>query len=263
MSLFGGKATQGGAAPSAAPPATDPVNLVNDPAGYPATPRYPGAVDAAQYQTGQTAAPGGPAGPAPGTWGTQPFMSAPDLQEAPGGGYQDASWLTGHDGPSVPWDSSSGAPFAPSGAIPPELHGEDLGAVYVKAHVIPADIGRLTRHTMVGQTTVTVAETQLLKKDTAPNARQDLDQQQWHDPDGYNPWTIPYSERPIYNNLAHEAVPMATLATPYGVAGALPDRSPYDAGLAVAYDAPPDPTVTSVPASQASSPKIGGGWLSG
>jgi hypothetical protein len=263
MSIFGGRSTQGGAASSAAPSATDPVDLVNEAAGYPATPRYPGAVDPAQYQPGQEATPGGPAGPAPGTWGVQPYLSEPGLLPAPGGGYQDASWMTGHDGPQVPWDSSAGLPFAPSGAINPALHGEDLGASFIKGHVIPADIGQLTRHTMTGQTTVTVAEDQLLKKGVAPNARSDMDQQQWHNPDGYAPWNIPYSERPITNNLAHEAVPMATLNTPYGVAGALPDRSPYDAGMAVAYEAPPDPTVTTIPASQAATPAVGTGWLLG
>jgi hypothetical protein len=266
MSIFGGRSTQGSAAPSAAGSATDPVNLVNNATNYPATERYPGALDASQYGPGQEETPGGPAGPvAAGTWGQQPFMSSPDgMVEAAGGGYMDASPLTGHDGPQVPWDSSSGQPFAPSGALDPALHGEDLGATFVKGYVIPASIGQLVRHTMTGQTTVTVVETQDLKKTTAPNARLDLDQQQWHNPDGYNPWNVPYAERPIYNNLAHEAVPMQTLSTPYGVAGALPDRAPYDAGLAVAYEAPPDPAVTTVPASQTGTVKIGGrGWLLG
>jgi hypothetical protein len=264
VSIFGGQATGGGAATPAASAATDPVDLVNQAAGSPAAERYPGAVSPDQYAAGRPGAllQGGPAGPAEGTWGTQPFGGGPVPMESPGGGYQDASWTTGHDGPQSPWDSSAGAAFAPSGALDPDLHGEDLGAAYVRERVIPASIGKLTRRTMTGQTTVTQAETLTEKVGTSPNGRQDLDQQQWHDPDGYNPWTIPYAERPVLNNLAHEAVPFDPITTAYGVSGYLPDRSPYDAGLAVAYEAPPDPAVTTVPVSQsASNPGIGGGWV--
>lgn len=262
MAIFGGRATQGGAVPSAVPAAADPVDLINQALANPAAERYPGAVDPAQYgvgRPGETLA-GGPAGPPEGTWGTQPFISGL-RHESPGGGFMDYSWITGHDGPQVPWDSSSGAAFAPSGAVDPALHGEDLGAVYAREHVIPAAIGNLSRHTMGGQTTVTVAETQLAKPGVSPNNRQNLDQQQWHDPDGYNPWVIPYAERPISNNLAHEAVALNPVETPYGVAGRLPDRAPYDAGMAVAYEAPPDPSVTTIPASQQGGSSIGGGWV--
>ncbi|HXO24210.1 MAG TPA: hypothetical protein VN870_06500, partial [Streptosporangiaceae bacterium] len=184
-------------------------------------------------------------------------------QQPPGGGYQDTAWMTGHDAPQVPWDSSAGPAFAPSGAIPPELHGGDTGGVYVREHVTPAAIGSLTRRTMTGQTTVRNGSGDQLTKDnqTSPNGRADLDQQQWHNPDGYDPWDIPYSERAIENNLAYESTMINPTGSPYTPAGALPDRSVYDYA-AVAYDAPPDPDMGTV-TPQAAASGIGGGWLAG
>jgi len=251
-----GAATQS-AAQSATQSAVD-TNVVNDAVAVPATERYPGSVDPAQYGPGQYAPPGGPSGPVTGQYGEEPFTSTVP-EQAPGGGYWDASFLTGTDGPSVPWDSSAGEPFAPSGAINPALHGEDLGATHVKQHVVPAAIGSLTRRTETGQTTVTVADTQTTKVDVAPNNRVNLDQYQDWNPDGYDPWTIPYSERPVLNNLAWNAVALQQVNTPYGVAGVLPDRSPYDAGLAVAYQAPPDPAVTT--ATPQANESVGAEWV--
>jgi hypothetical protein len=233
-----------GAATSGLP---DPVDVVNTPTGTPATERYPGALDPGPYGIPGAGVPpaGAPAGPVAGDYGTQPFGSGlPD--QAPGGGYQDASWMTRHDGPSEAWDSNAGAPFAPSGAVNPELHGQDLGATYVKEHVVPAAIGSLTRHTTSAQTWNRVAPTQGAIGQMAQNGRSNLDQQQWHNPEGYSPWEVPYAERPIQNNLAYEATPMQQVPTAYGVAGALPDRSPYDYAAA-AYEAPPDPDVSTTP----------------
>lgn len=246
----------------AAEPAANPVNYVNDPVAVPTTERYPGPVDPLQYGEGSYQPPGGPGGPPYGGYGSQPFTETLP-EQAPGGGYQDTSWMTGHDAPMVPWDSSAGAPFAPSGPVDPLLHGEDTGAVFVKEYVIPAGIGKLTRRTMIGQTTVRNGSGDQVYKDnqTSPNGRADLDQQQWHDPDGYNPWNIPYSERPVLNNLAWENVPTNS-GGPYAVAGGLSDRSPYNDYAAVAYEAPSDPAVATLAANAGSdSPGIGGGWV--
>jgi hypothetical protein len=234
------------AATPAATPAADPVNLVNAEVAVPAAERYPGPVDATQYLESSGPRPAGdPGGPPYGSWGAEPF-TATLPESAPGGGFQDTAWMTGHDAPEVAWDSSAGEPFAPSGAVDPLLHAEDTGGVWVKQNVVPAEIGQLTRRTMTGQTTVRNGSGDQVTKDnvTSPNGRADLDQQQWHDPDGYNPWEIPYSERAITNNLAWESVPTSAEGAPYGVAGDLPDRSPYLDYAAVAYMAPPDPAVS-------------------
>lgn len=245
------------AATPAAVSAVDPVDLVNVPAGQPVTERYPGPVDPSQYEQTAPLTAGGVSGPPYGSWQAQPFTT--DLPEqAPGGGYQDTSWATGHDAPETAWDSSAGAPFAPSGALDPLLHGEDTGGVWRGEHVTPAAIGILTRHTSAGQTWNRLAPTQSEIGLTEPNGRTDLDQQQWHDPDGYSPWLIPYAERPILNNLAYEATASGSEGG-YAVAGQLPDRSPYLDYAAVAYSAPADPAVAL--AQQPADNGIGGGWV--
>jgi hypothetical protein len=249
------------AATPAAQPYTDPVDLVNDPSGYPAQERYPGAVNPSQYGPGNTDLAGGTDGPVATGYGPEPFTSGLPVQ-APGGGWQDTGWMTGHDGPQLPWDSSAGAPFAPSGAVNPALHGEDTGGVWNKQHVTPAAIGRLSRRTQFAQTTVRNGSGDQITKDnvTSPNNRSDMDQYQVHDPDGYDPWEIPYAERPIYNNLAYENVPMDPVASTYVPAGGLSDRSVYDYA-AQSYEQPPDPYVGS--AQPVASSGIGGGWLAG
>jgi hypothetical protein len=246
------------AATSAADSSTDPVDLVNSPAGYPVQEIWPGAVDASQYTDPGDIPPGAPAGPPYGSWGAEPFTETLP-EQAPGGGYQDTSWMTGHDAPQAAWDSSAGEPFAPSGAVDPLLHAEDTGAVFVHEYVVPAEIGKLTRRTAAGQTYNEVAPTQTEIGQTTPNGRTNLDQQQWHDPDGFNPWEIPYSERPIQNNLAYEAVATSSDGG-YGVAGALSDRSVYDYA-AVAYESPPDPDVSVAPVGTSGDSGIGGGWV--
>ena len=239
------------------------VNAVNQQVAEPASERYPGAVNPAQYGPGSYAPAGSPAGPVAYPGPPDPF-GATLPHQAPGGGVQDAAWLTGHDGPSIPWDSSAGQPFAGSGAINPELHGEDTGGVFVKAHVIPASIGQLFRRVMTGQTTVRMSGDQVTRDNqTGPNGRADYDQQQWHNPDGHDPWAIPYAERPVLNNVAYQPVATTDPGTAYGVAGGLPDRSTYPYG-ALAYEAPPDPSVPPPAASsqaQDTTAGIGGGWV--
>lgn len=249
------------AAQAAAGSAVDVQDLVNVPAGYPAQERYPGAVDSRQYgNPGIESQP--KAGPVLGSQPGQPFRDRIPQQE-PGGGVADLPSPGGD--PQPPWDSSAGQPFAPSGALDPALHGDDSGGVRRFEHVIPAAIGKLTRHTMTGQTFNRVAPTQTEIGMTAVNGRTNLDEQQWHDPDAverFGPFPLPYSERAIQNNVAYEAVPIDPIPTPYAPAGQLPDMSPYNSYPALAYAQPQDPAVAmagSVP--QASSPGIGGGWV--
>src|ERR1700722_6571455 len=251
----------GASAASAAAQAAAPVNSVNDATAWPAAEHYPGAVTSAQYGTGSYAPPGGVAGPVATAQAPNPFPElAPGVIE--GGGYGDTAWTTGHDGPQAPWDSSAGAPFAPSGALDPDLHGTDTGGVFVREHVIPAGIGSLTRRVQSGQTMDRLGSTQQVIGQMAPNNRQDLGQYQVWDPEGHAPWDIPYSERPIYNNVAYQPVASTDPGNAYGVAGALPDRSPYSYA-AQAYQAPPDPDVAAPAASSAPAGFAGAGWLAG
>jgi hypothetical protein len=249
------------AATTAAAPFFDPVDAVNSPAGQPTQEIWPGAVDPLDYVEGSgPRPPGEPGGPPYGSWSAQPFTGTV-AEQAPGGGYQDTAWQTGHDGPQAAWDSSAGAPFAPSGPVNPLLHGEDTGGVFNREYVVPAGIGRLTRRTTVGQTTIWASGDQLTRdKQTSPNDRLDFDQYQVHDPNGHDPWEIPYAERKIENNLAYEATPISPFPTTYSPAGALSDRAPFDYA-AEAYEVPPDPVV-GIPAAAMQSPApVGEGWV--
>jgi hypothetical protein len=250
-------ASTNNAATSAADPVIDPAYSVNDPVGYPAQEIYPGALNPSVHTDAGYAAPGG-VGDTIET-GVSTFGEV--LPSSPeGGGYWDSSFLTGHDGPQEAWDSSSGEPFAPSGAVNPELHGEDTGAVRQFEYVTPAEIGTLTRRTSYGQTFNRIAPTLETIGQTAPNDRTDMDQYQVHNPDGHDPWDIPYSERPIYNNVAYEAEGINPTGSPYTPSGYLPDRSAFDYA-AQAYEEPPDPSM-GIPATPATTDTgIGEGWV--
>jgi len=256
------------AATSATTPAAVPTvifgDLVNVPVGDPAKTRWPGPVNPSTYSdTG----PDYPiAGPPNGPWFTDDAIPGELPGGAPEGGVQDTSWMTGHDGPEVAWDSSAGAPFATSGAVNPFLHAEDTGAVFQAQHVTPAEVGLIQRHTNTGQTwnREYVFDPVTGMNVPAPNARQDYDQIQTWDPapgdgGGWAPWDPGYAERPILNNVAYQATPVTDHGSMYGVAGDLPDRSTYSYD-ASAYEAPPDPIVNQPAAPDASG---GGGWLLG
>lgn len=244
-------------------PAVDSGDLVNVAAGSPAAGRWPGAVDPATYTD---AGPEYPIeGPPYGSWFAEPFTEVLP-ESSPGGGIQDTSWQTGTDGPMAAWDSNAGPPFAPSGPGPLELHAEDTGAVYQALHTIPAEIGQLRRQTITGQTYNREYAFNAVDGMNVParNDRIDFDQRQpWdpapHDGGGYAPWDPGYAERPVQLNVAYEATPVGESGM-YGLSGALPDRSPYQAYAASAYESPPDPLVTQPPAPAAAD---AGGWLLG
>lgn len=251
--------------PAATAATGDFGNLVNVPVGYPAQEKYPGSVDPAQYTDAGPAYP--VEGPTSSPWTLDDFTgSLPDDPEG-STGIQDTSWTTGTDGPMAAWDSSAGAPFAPSGAVNPDLHGQDTGAVYQAQHVPPAFIGSLKRQVITGQTfnrEYAFDPVQGMYV-PAPNGRQNLDQRQVWDPapgdgGGWAPWDPGYSERPIMNNLAYQAYPVTSEASVYGVSGDLPDRAPFQDYAATVYEAPPDPSVGQAQAPAAS---MGGGWLLG
>ncbi len=252
------------ASTAAATPAVDSGDLVNLPAGDPATERWPGANDPGQYTDAGAAYP--IEGPPYGSWFAEPFATV--LPEgAPGGGIQDTSWMTGTDGPIAAWDSNAGAPFAPSGAPPAELHAEDTGAVFKALYAVPAAVGEITRTSVPGQTYNREYAFDPVTGENVParNGRMNLDQRQVWDPapgdgGGWAPWDPGYAERPIYNNVAYEATPVNNTASYLSVSGDLPDRAPVQDYVAASYEAPPDPIVNQ-PAAPAAS--AGGGWLLG
>lgn len=250
--------------PAATPATGDIGNLVNVAAGWPAPERWPGPVDPSAYTDAGPEYPieGPPAGP----WILDDF-TVPLGSQPPGGGAQDTSWTTGTDGPMTAWDSSAGAPFAPSGALNPDLHGQDTGAVWQAQHVTPAYIGSLTRTSAPGQTYNREYAFEPVNGMwvPVPNGRVNLDQRQDHDPapgdgGGWAPWDPGYAERPVLNNIAYQATPVTGGDNVYGVSGDLPDRSQWQAYPALAYEAPPDPAVGSA---QAPAALAGEGWLLG
>lgn len=134
--------------------------------------------------------------------------------------------------------------------------------MYAREYVAPAAIGSLTRRTQPGQTTIRNGTGDQVTKDnvTSPNGRTNLDQYQYWDADAFDPWTIPYGERPVYNNLAWEGVALDPVGGTYTPAGALSDRSVYDYS-AQAYEQPPDPTIGSPATQTGADSGIGGGWV--
>jgi hypothetical protein len=245
------------AATSAATPSTGSVNSA---VGYPTTEKYPGAVSPSQYTDPGPQYPiEGPAAVTPSPYGT----SAPEA--AAGGGIVDLTFTSGTDGPSTPWDSSAGQPFAPSGAVNPALHADDgSGAVAAFQTVVPAFIGKLTRKTPTGQTWNREYAFDPVDGMNVPqqNGRVDFDQiQEWDPhPDDGQPWEVPYAERPVLLNVAYTAQPVTSMPDPWGVSGLLPDRSQWNAYAAETYAAPPDPIVNQ-PATPA--PSTSSGWLLG
>jgi len=250
----------------AATPAVNPGDLVNVPAGTPAQERWPSAVDPSQYtDTG----PDYPLeGPPYGSWMADEYGGSVPVQ-AEGGGIQDTSWITGTDGPQAVWDTAGGQPVMPNltspGALPPELHGEDTGAVFASQYQVPAQIGLLQRQTGTGQTYSRDYVFDSVNGQLVPsaNGRVDYDQRQTWDPapgdgGGYAPWDPGYAERPVLLNVAYMATPVTEEPSIYGVSGALPERSPFNAYAAESYEGPADPVVNQPAVPALSS---GGGWV--
>jgi hypothetical protein len=264
---FSGKATTSATTP-AATSVLNSGDLVNVPVAYPSQERYPGGIDPSQYTDEGPEYP--IEGPPAGTWTLNDWPGKiPPSPE--GGGIQDTSWMSGTDGPQVPWDSVGGGPTVVNLSYPgpndPALHGEDTGAVYQAFHATPANIGSITRRTILGETMNREYAFDPVTGEYVPqpNGRSNMDQIQFWEPnpiDGDAPFYPGYAERPIFNNVAYEATQVNEIPSPYGVAGQLPDRSPYNDYAATAYTSPADPSVSQPPAASDTS-SSGGGWLLG
>jgi hypothetical protein len=172
-------------------------------------------------------------------------MPQPDLS---GGVIADTVADTGHSAPIADFDSSAGDPFAPSGPIA-DTHGYDTGGTQRKENVpLPSSPGWF-RRILTGQTFNRQAQVTDDKGWALPavNNRQNLDQYQGQDADGYDPFVIPYSERPLKANFAAEAHPVENIGGPYGPDGTLPDMYASGGQGDFGYTAPPDPSVTLQP----------------
>lgn len=232
--------------------------------GYPNNPEWPGPVstdhaDAGPTDPGKSGPPSGsPPPPIPSTGPVQ-------VVDTSGGEAGDLVGLLGNSGPIADFDSNAGAPFAPSGPIAP-THGFDTGGTYRTEFVRPPQSPGWFRRVLTGQTfnrqaqvTDNAGWAQL-----AVNGRTDLDQYQGQDADAYDPFTIPYSERPLLANFAAEAYPVDPITTAYGVDGGLADMYAQGGQGDYAYTSPPDPSVTvAAPAGGSYEPIAGMEYVSG
>lgn len=212
--------------------------------GYPAQETWPGPATedhswAGPADPGRSGPPDGTAPPVPAA-GTVP---QPDLG---GGTIADEVGLYGNSGPMAPFDSSAGVPFAPSGPVA-ATHGFGTGGTERKEHVpVPRSPGWWRRGS-TGQTWNRQAQvTDTAGWDqSAVNDRRNLDQYQGQNANGYDPFTVPYSERPVHANFAATSYPVEAGGGVYGVAG-VPSLD-YAGGQGdFAYTTPPDPSVTLV-----------------
>jgi len=220
--------------------------------GYPSNPEWPGPVnenheDAGPADPGRSGPPQGTAAPA------IPAVPAPPYADLGGGQVTDTQADTfGYSAPLGPTFSQT-EPFKPPGPIA-DTHSIDTGGVGRKDHVDQPRSPGWFRRILTGQTFNRQAQV----TDNAGwrvnsiNGRTDLDQYQGQNADAYNPFWIPYSERPIRANFAHEAYPVdGNLNSPYGLDGNLADMAGLGGQGNYGYTTPPDPVIITDPAVQA------------
>jgi hypothetical protein len=232
--------------------------------GYPSAETYPGVTTEDHHAAGP--ADPGRSGPPNGPTPDVPAAGSVPLDNLSGGQITDVVGELAHSAPIAAYDSSA-APFAPPGAIA-DTHGFDTGGTGRKEHVpVPQSPG-WWRRTLTGQTFNRQAQvTDNAGWDqNSPNGRQDYDQAQGQNANGYDPFVIPYSERPMRANLAAEAFPIQDTPGGYTPDGSLANMAGMGGQGNFAYTAPPDPTTNvqppnvGVPASQ---PTLGMEYLSG
>jgi hypothetical protein len=177
--------------------------------------------------------------------GAIPPDAGADEIAAGGGGYPERNY-SGHAGPIADF-ASQVLPFAPPGAIPP-THAIDTGGVERHSRVsLPVAKGWM-RRVLDGMTYDNLGPQNtdnLGFRQLAPTGRTDLDQYQAQNADAYDPFLVPYSERPILANLAAETQPLTTPPDAYTPSGDLPDMTPTGGQGDAVYEAPSDPPVNS------------------
>ena len=227
--------------------------------GSVATPEWSGPINtdhsgsntAIEYQ-------GSPEGPIPGTSSTVLYEQAPYFEDLPGNPYDDMGQVYGHAAPIADFDSNAGD-WHGSGPIAQEVHEFDTGGYNRKTLIEMPKVGSWWRRTQTGQTYNLQAQVtdNAGWRVNAPNGRIDFNQDQGHNADAYDPYWIPYSERPIYLNVAHEPVPIGTNQNQTAYTPQL-DLSPvgplYWTDQSTVYETPADPqTVSQADQSQAQS----------
>jgi hypothetical protein len=233
------------------------------------SPVYPGPVsenheNAGVVNPGKSGPPEGPPGP------DIPATGQPQVLDLSGGEILDQVADLGHSAPIAPTFSQT-EPFAPPGPIQ-DTHGYDTGGTQRKEHVpVPRSPGWF-RRVLTGQTFNRQAQVTDDKgwQVNTPNGRVNFDQTQGQNANGYDPFTIPYSERPIRANFAQEAYPVDGISSVYGVDGQLPDLAGQGGQGNLGYTSPPDPSVvlTTEPAGtpgpwSGAAPDIGMEYVSG
>lgn len=222
--------------------------------GTVATPLYPGPITTDHSGGPESYAPGSPSGPPMGQSSILPYLDpVPVFNDVPGE-LGDTAAIYGHAAPIADFDSNAGAPFTSSGPIA-DTHGFDTGGVERKFSVIQPNANTWWRRAINGQTwNRTVNYDVTGKIVSTDNGRNDLDQYQGHDANGYDPMWIPYSERPVFLNIAHAPVPVSTESqTQYTPALDLSPTGPlYWTDESNVYEAPPDPQVVTASQQQPS-----------
>jgi hypothetical protein len=220
--------------------------------GTVATPEWPGPITTDHAGGPESYAPGSPSGPVMGTSSILPFFELPPVFDDIPGELGDTAKSFGQSAPIATFDSSAGEPFAPSGPIA-DTHGFDTGGTRRKFNVITPRMGTWWRRTIAGTTwNKTVEYDPTGKIVSTDNNRTDYDQYQGHDAGAYAPRWIPYSERPVYLNIAHAPVDVKNAKqTAYTPSGDLSPVGPnFWTNQSVIYEQPPDPETTTVAQSQ-------------
>lgn len=165
-------------------------------------------------------------------------------------------------------DSGHGAPVAPfeaqgdflqgSGPLA-DTHSYDSGGVERVEHVPMPDGGVWTRMTLQDMTFDSQAQVTDTKgwRQNVPTGRSDLDQYQYNDSDAYNPFEVPYSERPIQANFAYEPVALDGTPDAYTPDGQLPQMVATGGQGNAVYTEPPDPEMVTAATAPASAPASG------
>jgi hypothetical protein len=220
-----------------------------------ATPVFPGPITG-DHAGGPETIPGRSPSGGQETGAIPPDVAADEIASG-GGGYPEHDY-SGHAGPISTFDVQA-APFAPPGAIAP-THTVDTGGVERHSRVIQPTAKGWMRRTLDGMTYDNLGPQvtdNLGFRQLAPTGRTDLDQYQAQNADAYDPFLVPYSERPILANYAAEVQPLDTPLDAYVPSGELPDMTPLGGQGNAVYEAPADPPVNSTSSPVAAGSDVG------
>lgn len=229
--------------------------------GNVSTPEFPGPVSEPHSAAPLYEAPGSAYGPPSGHSATVSYFEYEPVFEAVPGKLGDTAAMYGHAAPQATFDSNAGNKYG-NGPIA-DTHGFDTGGTERTTHVPMPRVGKWWRRTLTGQTfNRTVDYDPTGKIISTDNGRTDFDQYQGHNADAYDPYWIPYSERPIKLNIAHEPVPFSTDSTNVPVPGGqLGEVGPlYWTDQSNVYESPADPVANTNTQQQSQATATVGFW---